>query len=80
MIVPPWGELDSNKQLNQIVLDPGVVSGNGLHPTTRDCLRALAYAARTRPFESVLDFGTGTGILAVAAVLLGAVRVLRWTH
>jgi len=76
VIVAPWGELDSNKQLNQIVLDPGVVFGNGLHPTTRDCLKALAYAAKTRPFESVLDFGTGTGILAVAAVLLGAVRVL----
>ncbi len=69
VIVPPWGELDSNKQLNQIVLDPGVVFSNGLHPTTRDCLRALADVARTRPFESVMDFGTGTGILAVAAVL-----------
>jgi ribosomal protein L11 methyltransferase len=76
VIVPPWGELDSGEGLNRIILDPGVVFGNGLHPTTRDCLRALACAARKRPFDRVLDFGTGTGILAVAAVLLGAVKVL----
>jgi ribosomal protein L11 methyltransferase len=76
VIIPPWEELDPGEGSNRIILDPGVVFGNGLHPTTRDCLRALAYAARKRPFDRVLDFGTGTGILAVAAVLLGAVEVL----
>ncbi len=76
VIVPPWEELDHDEGSNRIALDPGVVFGNGLHPTTRDCLRALAYAARERSFNQVLDFGTGTGILAVAAVLLGAVKVL----
>jgi ribosomal protein L11 methyltransferase len=76
VIVPPWEERDPSEGLSRIILDPGVVFGNGLHPTTRDCLRALACAERERPFDRVLDFGTGTGILAVAAVLLGAMKVL----
>jgi ribosomal protein L11 methyltransferase len=75
VIVPPWEESDHDEGSNRITLDPGVVFGNGLHPTTQDCLRALACAARERPFNRVLDFGTGTGILAVAAVRLGAVKV-----
>jgi len=76
VIFPPWGEPDGGEGSNRIILDPGVVFGNGLHPTTRDCLRALTYASRKRTFGQVLDFGTGTGVLAVAAVLLGAEEVL----
>lgn len=76
IIVPYWGRVEANEKEIQIILDPGVVFGNGLHPTTRDCLRALAFAGRQRPFGCVLDLGTGTGILAVAAALLGAKRVL----
>ena len=56
-------------------MDPGVVFGNGLHPTTRHCLKALAFAAKTKPLESVLDMGTGTGILAIASACLGAEAV-----
>jgi ribosomal protein L11 methyltransferase len=76
IIVPHWDRVEANEKEIQIILDPGVVFGNGLHPTTRDCLRALAFAGRQRPFDRVLDLGTGTGILAVAAALLGAKRVL----
>ena len=76
IIVPHWDRVEVSEKEIQIILDPGVVFGNGLHPTTRDCLRALAFAGRQRPFERVLDLGTGTGILAVAAALLGAKRVL----
>lgn len=54
-----------------LVLDPGLVFGNGLHPTTRDCLRALEHAVGERPPARVLDLGTGTGILALAAASLG---------
>jgi ribosomal protein L11 methyltransferase len=56
-------------------IDPGVIFGSGLHPTTRGCLRALSQLyAEVRPV-SVLDLGTGTGILAIAAAKLGAEQV-----
>ena len=76
IIVPPWEKVEPAEGEIQIILDPGVVFGNGLHPTTRDCLRALAYAERKRPFDRVLDLGSGTGILSLAAAFLGAERVL----
>ena len=57
-------------------LDPGVVFGTGTHPTTRDCLAALETLYRQAGLETVLDLGTGTGILAIAAAGLGSVRVL----
>ena len=56
-----------------IRLDPGLAFGTGSHPTTRMCLRWLAAGAR--PWSSVLDYGCGSGILAIAAALLGARRV-----
>jgi len=56
-------------------IDPGVIFGSGLHPTTRGCLRALSRLySQAIPFK-VLDLGTGTGILAIAAAKLGAVQV-----
>lgn len=56
-------------------IDPGVIFGSGLHPTTRGCLRALCQLyAEARPVK-VLDLGTGTGILAIAAAKLGAEQV-----
>jgi ribosomal protein L11 methyltransferase len=57
-------------------IDPGVVFGSGLHPTTRGCLLALDHLFARFPIRSVVDFGTGTGILAIACGLLGASRVV----
>lgn len=76
VIVPPWlkNQLDNNAI--KILLDPGVVFGNCLHPTTRDCLRALSLVAGETELGRVLDLGTGTGVLAIAAALLGAKNVL----
>ena len=75
-IVPPWSEVAAGEGETRILLDPGVVFGTGIHPTTRDCLRAMAYLHGKTAFDTVLDLGTGTGILAVAAARLGATRVL----
>ena len=75
-IIPPWGE---NPEINgqiKICLDPGVVFGNSLHPTTRDSLTALSEIFKKKRFSTVIDIGTGTGILAIGAGLLGAEKVL----
>jgi ribosomal protein L11 methyltransferase len=57
-------------------LDPGLVFGSGLHPTTRHCLELLLRRAALGPLGRVLDLGCGTGILGLAAALLGAEAVL----
>jgi ribosomal protein L11 methyltransferase len=57
-----------------LFLEPGGAFGSGRHPTTRECLRAIQ--RRLRPGQRVLDAGSGSGILAVSAVRLGAGRAL----
>ncbi len=57
-------------------LDPGVVFGAGTHPTTQDCLTALAILSEDGPRGTLLDLGSGSGVLAVAAARLGWPRVL----
>jgi len=76
LIVPPWLERGPQQGLMTILLDPGVVFGNCHHPTTQACLKALSLVARKTPLGRVLDLGTGTGILALAAASLGASEVL----
>ena len=56
-------------------IDPGVIFGSGLHPTTRGCLRALSLLYSEVSPNKVLDLGTGSGILAIAAAKMGAKRV-----
>ncbi|MFY9513650.1 MAG: 50S ribosomal protein L11 methyltransferase [Rubrivivax sp.] len=71
-IVPSWHALpDGAEQV--IRLDPGLAFGTGTHPTTRMCLRWIAGHAQAWP--RVLDYGCGSGILAIAAALHGAVAV-----
>ncbi len=76
LVVAPWVESPPESGHTKIILDPGVVFGNCLHPTTRTCLEALSLTAHHSPLGRVLDLGTGTGILAIAAALLGAERAL----
>ena len=59
-----------------IDLDPGMAFGTGLHPTTRLCLEAIEDRARRGQLGRTLDVGCGSGILSIAAVKLGATRVL----
>ena len=71
-IVPSWCAPPCPDATN-ILLDPGLAFGTGAHPTTRLCLRFLA--DELKDHESVLDYGCGSGILAIAAAKLGAGRV-----
>lgn len=68
-IRPSWTDPDHDAGI-EIVLDPGMAFGTGLHPTTRQCLEAVG----ALPLEgrSVLDVGTGSGILAIGAAKRGA--------
>ncbi|HEX4325430.1 MAG TPA: 50S ribosomal protein L11 methyltransferase [Burkholderiales bacterium] len=71
-IVPSWHEPPDPKAL-AIRLDPGLAFGTGSHPTTRLCLQWLD--THIKGGESVLDYGCGSGILAVAAAKFGAAPV-----
>ena len=72
-IVPSWCAPPRPDALN-ITLDPGLAFGTGSHPTTRACLAWLR--RNVTPGCSVLDYGCGSGILAIAAAKLGARRVV----
>ncbi|HUG06374.1 MAG: 50S ribosomal protein L11 methyltransferase [Chloroflexota bacterium] len=73
VVRPTWSEAVAGDAI-ELVLDPGMAFGTGLHPTTQQCLEALS----TLPLEgkSALDVGTGSGILAIAAAKRGASPVV----
>lgn len=71
-IVPSWHESPDPAAVN-LVLDPGMAFGTGSHPTTRLCLEWLE--RNVAAGCTVLDYGCGSGILAIAAARLGAARV-----
>src|SRR5690242_19543431 len=73
IIRPSWREYTPKDEEVVITLDPGMAFGTGLHPTTRLCLEQVEQ--RTSPGMHVLDVGTGSGILALAAAKLGAEHV-----
>ncbi|WP_035052722.1 50S ribosomal protein L11 methyltransferase [Andreprevotia chitinilytica] len=68
-ITPTWHESPDPAAIN-IALDPGLAFGTGSHPTTKLCLQWLD--ANIRSGETVLDYGCGSGILAIAAKKVGA--------
>lgn len=76
-VVPVWEKARSRggEEPYLLVVDPGRAFGTGAHETTRLCLRAIDEEARRRALGRVLDVGTGTGLLALAAAKRGAVLV-----
>jgi ribosomal protein L11 methyltransferase len=72
-LVPEWRDDPTPPGRFRIVVNPGMAFGTGVHETTRICLEALEEFVT--PGARVLDVGTGSGILAQAAALLGAGRV-----
>ena len=74
VIKPSWIDYQPEPEDRVIDLDPGLAFGTGYHPTTYTCLEALERLVH--PGAAVLDLGTGSGILTIAAIKLGAGEVL----
>lgn len=76
-IYPPWNKpAKKDASVQEILLDPGVVFGTGRHQTTEDCLHLIHRLCTTQRIETVLDIGTGTGLLSLGAAVLGCRKVL----
>lgn len=77
-IVPTWHDVPDVRGAERVIrMDPGMAFGTGTHFTTAGCLRMLDdLLAAGHPMPSVLDVGTGTGVLAIGALLLGAERAV----
>lgn len=73
-VYPSWREAPNDPNIVKILLDPGLAFGTGTHPTTALCLAWLDGEDLTG--KSVLDYGCGSGILAIAAAKLGAKQIV----
>jgi ribosomal protein L11 methyltransferase len=79
LVLPPWLEAPTPAAAAErlaVVVEPGRAFGTGHHGTTEGCLALLEDALAARPAPTALDIGTGTGILAIAAVKLGVPAVV----
>ncbi|MEO3864714.1 50S ribosomal protein L11 methyltransferase [Rheinheimera fenheensis] len=72
-VCPSWRDIPDLTAVN-VMLDPGLAFGTGTHPTTALCMQWLD--ATIKPEQTVVDFGCGSGILGIAALKLGAKRVV----
>jgi ribosomal protein L11 methyltransferase len=75
LIVPPWNQVEVRGRL-RLVIEPAQAFGTGHHPTTRGVLTLLEAECARRHFQSALDVGTGSGVLAIAMNLLGVADVV----
>ncbi|MEO5926911.1 MAG: 50S ribosomal protein L11 methyltransferase [Bryobacteraceae bacterium] len=73
-VVPPWCEDPTPEGRFRLEINPGQQCGTGQHPCTQKCLAAME--GLIHPGDSVLDVGSGSGILSLAAKMLGATRVV----
>lgn len=72
-VCPSWRDIPDPTAVN-VMLDPGLAFGTGTHPTTALCMQWLDHVIQ--PDQTVVDFGCGSGILGIAALKLGAKRVV----
>ena len=75
LILPAWLESPEPKTI-PIKIDPGMAFGTGTHPTTQLCLELMELSTDNYPLSTVIDVGCGSGILSIAALKLGASKVL----
>jgi ribosomal protein L11 methyltransferase len=71
LVKPSWSRLRAKAGQLVVVLDPGLSFGTGQHPTTRFCLQQIIRRRQAASAQSLLDLGTGSGILAIAGARLG---------
>lgn len=71
----PWHEKSPDRNSIELVIEPGMAFGTGSHETTRACLELIEETVRTYSPKNVLDFGCGSGILAIALKKLGVTNV-----
>lgn len=76
LLNPTWIKASPGDNDIAITLDSGVVFGNGGHPTTQACLEAMEIACNGNKTKTMLDLGSGTGVLALAGAKLGCEKVL----
>lgn len=76
VIKPTWEAYEAKEGDIVIEIDPGMAFGTGTHPTTRGCLRLIEEVVLRGGIETMLDVGTGSGILAIAAARLGVHRTI----
>ena len=74
-VLPPWEDAPTAPGEARVLIDPGMAFGTGSHPTTALCLERLDELLAELPGADVLDVGTGSGVIALLAVKLGAGRV-----
>ena len=75
LILPAWME-SPEPDRTVIKIEPGMAFGSGTHPTTQLCLELIEKVCDTHPISHMIDVGCGSGILSIAAVKLGAEKVL----
>lgn len=76
VIKPTWEPYEAGNDQIVIEIDPGMAFGTGTHPTTRGCLRLIEEVVTKGGISSMLDVGTGTGILAIAAAKMGVSKIV----